>query len=57
MSFLEVLQRFQWVGVVLTTDSTDGHRYEAFSIWVRSHLGPSVESVVKTGPSFDMITP
>jgi hypothetical protein len=51
---LLVLQRFQWVGVILTTDSTDGHRYEPFSIWVRSHLCPSV---VKTGLSFDMITP
>jgi hypothetical protein len=42
------------VGVVLTTDSTDGHRSDAFSVWFRSHLCPSVESVVKTGLSFDI---
>jgi hypothetical protein len=47
-------RRFQWVGVVLTTDSTDGHRYDAFYVWFRSHLCPSVESVVKTGLSFDI---
>jgi hypothetical protein len=39
-----------WVGVVLTTDSTDGHRSDAF--YVRSHLCPSV---VKTGLSFDIV--
>jgi hypothetical protein len=49
-----VLPRFQWVGVVLTTD---GRRYDAFYVWVQSHLCPSVKSVVKTGFSFDIITP
>ena len=44
-----VLQRFQWGGIVLTTDSTDGHRSDAFYVWFRSHLCPSMESVVKTG--------
>jgi hypothetical protein len=34
---IEVLQRFQWGGVVLTTDSTDGHRSDAFCFWFQSH--------------------
>ena len=35
---------------VLITDSTDGHRYDASYVWFRSHLCPSVESVVKKTP-------
>ena len=56
-SFLKVLRRFQWGGVVLTTDSTDGHRWGRNQNWKTLDLCPSVESVVKTGLSFDSIMP
>jgi len=56
-TFFTILQRFQWGEVVLTTDSMDGHRSGAFYFGFRSHLCPSMESVLKTGLSFDMIMP
>jgi len=52
-----VLQRFQWVGVVLTTDSTDGHRWDRNQEKNAPDLCPSVESVVKIGLSFDIVMP
>jgi hypothetical protein len=52
-----VLRRFQWGGIVLTTEFTDGHRWDRNQKWKTSDLCLSVKSVVKTGLSFDPIMP